>query len=108
MDKMFTVHKKEFIAAIESMIDMLQNSLDLMEVKAKLSEEKDPKMEELSTNIKDLNRILINYKNNNEIQKEDESKVVGALATTAVLMDYLADNYAKAAKRAKVIIANIQ
>lgn len=108
MDKMFLIHKQEFVASINSIIDMLQNSLDLAEVKSKFGENIDEdKKIEIEDNIKQLNRILKKYKEENKIDKEDEKLVVGALATTAIYFDYLADNYSKAAKKAKIIIANI-
>lgn len=109
MDKMFLVHKNEFVAAMNSVIDILQNGIDSAETKKHLGAEIDEqKLNELKDNCKRLNQICYEYKVNNTLKEKDIPLVISSLATVAVNMEYLSKYYLEAAKKAKIIIANIQ
>lgn len=109
MDEMFIRHKEEFISAINATIDMLSNSRDLMDLEATKGRIIDgQKYKEISDNIFRLNEALITLKSKKELDEESQNIAVGALATSVVLMDYLAEAYKAAAERGKIIIANIQ
>lgn len=111
MDKMFTKYKSEFIAAINSTLDMLYNSKDLLDLKR----DKDPnsiiddgEYQRISQNILQLESVLNHYKMNNDLTKEEQNTALAALGTTVVHLEYLANCYKEAAKKAKIIIANIK
>ena len=111
MDKMFIKYKDEFISAINSTLDMLYNSKDLMDLKR----DKDPnnviddmEYQSISQNILQLETMLNRYKTNNDLTKEEQNIALAALGTTTVHLEYLANCYNEAAKKAKIIIANIK
>ena len=109
MDKMFIKYKNEFIASINATIDMMQNSLDTLDIKKQHGEEIDEESyNKTKKNIEELNRILMTYKINSVIAKEDEAVVVAAMGTVVVHMEFLAECYKAAAEKAKIIIANIK
>ena len=113
MDKMFIKYKDEFIASMNATIDMMQNSLDTLDIKKQHGEEIDEESyNKTKKNIEELNRILMTYKINGVIAKEDEAAVVAAvvaaMGTVVVHMEFLAESYKTAAEKAKIIIANIK
>lgn len=110
MDEMFVRHKDDFIAAINSIIDMLNNEKDLMELKQSKSTMvvNEPKYKEINDNIFELNEVLKILKSGKELTQKEQSIAVGALATTVIHLDYLSKMYAEAAEKGKIIIANIQ
>ena len=111
MDRMFTKYKSEFIAAINSTLDMLYNSKDLLDLKR----DKDPnsiiddgEYQRTSQNILQLETVLNHYKVNNELTKEEQTIALAALGTATVHLEYLANCYKEAAEKAKIIIANVK
>lgn len=110
MDEMFVRHRDDFIAAINSIIDMLNNEKDLMELKQNNSTMvvNEPKYKEINDNIFSLNEVLKTLKSKKTLTPEEQNIAVGALATTVIHLEYLSKMYAEAAKKGKIIIANIQ
>lgn len=108
MDTMFVKYKDEFVASMNATIDMFLNSLDNMDIKKQHGENIDAEDYNKTKNtIANLQRILSVYKTNGVIAKEDENIVLAAMGTVIIHLEYLADCYKEAAKKAKIIIANI-
>lgn len=110
MNQTLIKHKEEIIASARSVLDMLYNSKDLMDVKKFKNADINEETYGINMqNIQKLEEALNHFVSaNDKFTTDDENNLIGALATTAVYLDYLSNCYKKAAEQAKIIVANLK